>query len=81
MYEGLTVGVTLFLVVLGVLWFLLPFAIFGIKDRLDNLVREQRRSNELLEQMTRSAQPAVGPPVQAAGFSERDLVGYQAPRP
>ncbi len=36
----------LFLVVLGILWFLLPFAIFGTKDRLRDLIEENRRSNQ-----------------------------------
>ena len=31
-----------FLVVLSVLWFILPFAVFGIKNRLDNVVAELR---------------------------------------
>ena len=36
----------LFLVVLGILWFLLPFAIFGTKDRLRDLIEENRRANQ-----------------------------------
>lgn len=36
----------LFLVVLGILWFLLPFAIFGTKDRLRDLIEENRRTNQ-----------------------------------
>lgn len=38
----------LFLLVLGILWFLLPFAIFGTKDRLSDLIEESRRSNQEL---------------------------------
>ncbi|MDT8310504.1 MAG: hypothetical protein RQ732_03565 [Methylophaga sp.] len=38
----------LFLAVLGILWFLLPFAIFGTKDRLRDLIEENRRSNQEL---------------------------------
>ncbi len=38
----------LFAAVLAVLWFLLPFAVFGIKDRLETLIAEARRSNEEL---------------------------------
>ena len=33
-----------------VLWVLLPFAVFGIKRRLDSLIWHQRRTNELIEQ-------------------------------
>ena len=36
--EGLTV-LFLFLVVLTILWALIPFAVFGIKPRLDRLVK------------------------------------------
>ncbi len=38
----------LFLLVLGILWFLLPFAVFGTKDRLRDLIEENRRSNQEL---------------------------------
>jgi hypothetical protein len=51
---GGTLGlvVFLFLVVLGIFWLLcLPFAIFGTKSRLDRLIAEQRRTNELLARM------------------------------
>lgn len=37
--------VALFLLVLAILWFLLPFAVFGIKGRLDLLVQEVQQSN------------------------------------
>jgi len=45
----------LFLVVLAVLWFLLPFAVFGIKDRLDVLIRESQKTNELLRSLLANA--------------------------
>lgn len=41
--------VLLFLIVLALLWFLLPFAVFGIKDRLDTMIRHQRYLMDLLE--------------------------------
>ena len=34
--------------VMLVLWFLIPFAIFGIKGLLKEMIFEQRRTNELL---------------------------------
>lgn len=37
--------------VLVVLWILLPFAVFGVKDRLTRLLAEARRTNALLEQL------------------------------
>ena len=37
-----------FLVVLAILWFFLPFAIFGIDSKMKELLRETRKTNELL---------------------------------
>jgi hypothetical protein len=34
--------VCLFLLVLSILWILLPFAVFGVKDRLDAILEELR---------------------------------------
>ncbi|MCX4189772.1 hypothetical protein [Methylophaga sp. OBS3] len=45
---GLGIIWILFLLILGVLWFLLPFAIFGTKDRLRDLIEESRRGNQEL---------------------------------
>jgi hypothetical protein len=45
---GLSIIVMLFLLVLGVLWFCLPFAIFGTKDKLDHLISETINTNQLL---------------------------------
>ena len=39
----------LFGLLLAVLWILVPFAIFGIKGRLDRLIAEQKRTNDLME--------------------------------
>jgi hypothetical protein len=36
-------------VILSLLWILIPFAIFGIKPRLETLIAEQRRGNQLAE--------------------------------
>ena len=38
-------------VVIAVLWVFMPFAIFGLKDLTRDLIREQRRTNELLEKL------------------------------
>lgn len=40
-----------FLIVLAIAWLLLPFAMFGLKPRLDKLTEEARRTNRLLEGM------------------------------
>ena len=47
MFGGVVgLAVVLFLVVLGILWFVLPFAVFGIKGRLDTLIALQRKQND-----------------------------------
>ena len=38
----------IFLLVLGLLWFLLPFAVFGIKPKMDALLQEAKTMNETL---------------------------------
>lgn len=43
-----------FLIALGVLWFLLPFAVFGIKARLDTQIGEQEKTNQLLVELIES---------------------------
>ncbi len=45
---GLYLIVVLFLFVLAILWFLLPFAIFGTKDKLSELIAETKKTNEQL---------------------------------
>lgn len=52
--EGLGIfGVILFfvLLLLAVLWCILPFAVFGIKDRIAQLSGAVHRSNELHQQI------------------------------
>ena len=44
---------------IAVLWLFVPFAIFGLKPRLDALIAEQKRTNELLAAMAERA-PARG---------------------
>ena len=41
----------LFLFVLAILWFFLPFAIFGTKPKLDALIAEQKKTNQLLAEV------------------------------
>jgi len=36
-------------IIIAILWILMPFAIFGTKDLLRTLIREQKRTNELLQ--------------------------------
>ena len=51
---GLGLFWIIFLVALGVLWFLLPFAVFGLKGRLDAQIAEQEKTNELLIKLIES---------------------------
>ncbi|QDW66725.1 hypothetical protein [Luteimonas granuli] len=42
---GFGLIIILFLFVLALLWFLLPFAIFGTKDKLAAIIEESKRTN------------------------------------
>jgi len=37
-----------FMLVVAIVWFFLPFAVFGTKGRIDTLIAETRKTNELL---------------------------------
>lgn len=39
-YGILMMLVVVFLTILAVLWLILPFAVFGIKNRLDKLIKQ-----------------------------------------
>jgi len=41
--------VMLFLLIAAVLWFLLPFAVFGTKARMDELIQINKKTNVTLE--------------------------------
>jgi uncharacterized protein YoxC len=43
------------LLIIGVLWILLPFAVFGTKDLIREQLAEQKRTNELLSQLAQHA--------------------------
>ena len=43
--AGSGIIVVLFLFVLAVLWFFLPFAIFGTKDKLAEIIAESKKTN------------------------------------
>ncbi|ENE1252688.1 hypothetical protein ABM187_002891 [Stenotrophomonas maltophilia] len=61
--EWAFTGVTLFLGVLGlvltVLWIFVPFAIFGIKPLLQEILRELRKANAVAEANTPPVSPAA----------------------
>lgn len=51
-------AIVILVIVIAVLWILMPFAIFGTKDLLRELVKEQKRTNDLLEQRSRRSEPS-----------------------
>lgn len=48
-FTAFGAGIFLFAALLAILWILVPFAVFGVKGRLDRLIAEQRRTNDLIE--------------------------------
>jgi len=42
---------------IAILWILMPFAVFGIKDLARDLIRENRKTNQLLEQLIAQSTP------------------------
>jgi len=41
--------VWIFLIVLAILWFCLPFAVFGTQPKIEKVLAEVRRTNQILE--------------------------------
>lgn len=58
---GFTLLISIFWGLLGLLWIFVPFAIFGIKDLLRQLVAEQRRTNEILSRVHGDRIPPPAP--------------------
>src|SRR3546814_18324086 len=71
-------GFTLFcaIIVVGALWFILPFAVFGVKRRLDAIESAQRHQTELLlGEMRRTNELLVRRPAGAAATQDRTRGG------
>lgn len=49
---GLGAVVWLFLFILAVLWFFLPFAVFGSKPRLDKIIAELQMLNKTMKDIS-----------------------------
>jgi hypothetical protein len=47
-FAGFGFIIVIFLIVLAILWFFLPFAVFGTKPLIEQLIVETRKNNELL---------------------------------
>jgi hypothetical protein len=39
------------LIILAILWFLLPFAVFGIKDKLDKIIASLKKTNDSINSL------------------------------
>lgn len=80
---GFALVVMLFLVVLAILWFILPFAIFGTKARLDSLIVKQDQQIELLKKLVSQANDGRGEPtldVESKGTSDEVAQIERSPR-
>jgi len=53
------IAVVVFLVILTIAWTLLPFAMFGLKPLVRELIAETRRTNQLLEGIASSTRTNV----------------------
>lgn len=62
--AAVTVGLLLLALVVSILWICMPFAIFGTKPILRELLAEQRKTNKLLSE---AAERARGRPAPSAG--------------
>ena len=51
MLGGFGAALILFGFILAILWICMPFAVFGTKDVLRELIAEQKRTNELLQKV------------------------------
>ncbi|WP_019184167.1 hypothetical protein [Stenotrophomonas bentonitica] len=59
--SGFSLLVALIGALLGLLWVFVPFAIFGIKGLLQQIVAEQRRTNEILSRVHGERLPPAAP--------------------
>jgi hypothetical protein len=46
--AGMIIVISLLCLLIAILWILMPFAVFGTKDLLRELIREQKKTNEIL---------------------------------
>lgn len=59
--QGASMVVGIVWALLGLLWIFVPFAIFGIKGLLRQILAEQRRTNEILTRVHGDRIPPMGP--------------------
>lgn len=63
-FTGVTLLLGLLGLVLTVLWIFVPFAIFGIKPLLQDILVELRRANAIAEARTPPGPSRLAPPVE-----------------
>lgn len=64
--AGIYMVLIVLAIIVAILWILLPFAVFGLKDLMRKVLSEQRRTNELLERI--AGQPRQAPARQDPTF-------------
>lgn len=47
--KNINAFLVIFLIIIAILWIMLPFAVFGVKRRLDKVVKELRKLTEIME--------------------------------
>ncbi|MDP2681974.1 MAG: hypothetical protein Q8P28_04085 [Deltaproteobacteria bacterium] len=53
--------------ILVLIWIVLPFAVFGIKDLLREIVEEQKKTNELLKDLLKAGVATTDRPEEEKG--------------
>lgn len=69
-FTWLYVAGMIFLLIVGICWIVLPFAILGTKPLLRTLIAEQQRTNALLEQQRAQVVVTRAPDVVVARAGE-----------
>jgi len=59
-FGGFSLIVVMFLFILAILWFVLPFAIFGTKAILRDTLREQKKQTKLLKRLVAQSSGQTG---------------------
>jgi len=79
--AALSLVLGFFLFILAILWILVPFAIFGIKPILSQILGEQRKTNQHLAALAIQAQPVTQPGTSHPAPSTRPPAPQAAPPP
>ena len=73
--AGASAVILAFLVILAVLWFCLPFAVFGTQGKLNELIAATKETNRHLKAI--SDELAAGDSARESGPDALDLAGNQ----